>query len=442
MAAWHDDFGESDITNVPRRERRSGDYRWYEPDRVVGRPLVIDERLSERIADVERTLRSLDGPDSDLLSSVSRFLLRSEAIASSRIEGVAPSAKQVALAELGTSEEVQGLSAQARLVANNLTIVHDASGALAESRTISTADIERLHAALLADEPRLHGLRTRQNWIGGADHHPIDADFVPPAPELVPGLMDDLLTYLGGAADSPLVQAAITHAQFETIHPFSDGNGRVGRALIHTVLTRRGLTTRAVLPISLVLATRRDEYINGLTAYRYDSADPLVQQRALGRWLTVFLDAADDAAAQSRQVVADIKAVRQEWESRLATYRDTQGRTRALRSDSATARILDTLPAAPVLTARTVARVFDVSSKAALAALDELRGADILSTRSIGRGTRAYLADDLLDLITVAERRLASTRFDTRESPPNRVVPAAPDKPMRTTGGAPTTRDG
>ena len=217
------------------------------------------------------------------------------------------------------------------------------------------------------------------------------------------------------------------HAQFETIHPFSDGNGRVGRALIHTVLTRRGLTTTAVLPISLVLASRRPDYINGLTAYRFEgAADAPAAVAAVTEWIRVFIDAADDAVTQSQRIVNDIQQVRQEWEARLDQHRQAGGRRRALRSDSTTAHILDTLPSAPVLTVRTTAALFDVSTKAAATALEELSAADILSTRSIGRGARAYLADDLLDLITVAERRLASTRFDTRGSSPVRPVPARP----------------
>lgn len=428
MAQWHPSFWEADITGVPRRERRSGEFWWYAPDPVVGQPFVVTAEQSRRIAAVERRIRSLDGPGADLSSSVSRFLLRSEAIASSRIEGVAPSAKQVALAELGRTEQLQGLSDQARLVANNLTAVQEAAGRLAEADEVTVDDLEGLHRALLSEEPHLHGIRIRQNWIGGADHHPIDADFVPPAAHEVLPLITDLLDYLTGAADSPLVQAAIVHAQFETIHPFSDGNGRVGRALIHTSLARRGLTTTAVLPISLVLATRRDDYIHGLTRFRYTGprAAPAAQE-ALGQWIDVFVAAADDAVTQSHRIVADIQEVRSDWEMRLANHREAQGRTRALRSDSATARILEVLTAAPVLTAHTVAELFDVSSKSALTALDELRAADILSTRSIGRGARAYLADDLLDLLTLAERRLASTRFDTRLSPPNRTVPARPE---------------
>lgn len=429
MGQWHPAFWESDVTGVPRRERRSGEYRWYEPDLVVGHRRLVDGDLARRIAQVERRVRSLDGPGADVLSSVARFLLRSEAIASSHIEGVAPSAKQVALAELATIEQVQGVGAQARLVANNLTVVQEAAGRLAEVDTITVDDLEGLHSALLADEPRLHGIRTRQNWIGGADHHPWDADFVPPAPAQVPGLVADLLDYTTGAADSPLIQAAVVHAQFETIHPFSDGNGRVGRALIHTVLTRRGLTPTAVLPISLVLATRREQYVRGLTDSRFDSATDAAGEDASTRaWVEVFVDAADDAVTQSRRIVEEIQEVRADWEQRLADYHDAQGRRRALRSDSTTAHILDVLASAPVLTAKTTAALFDVSNKAASSALEELSAADILSTRSIGRGARAFVADDLLDLITIAERRLDSTRFDTRESPPVRPV-AAPPQP-------------
>lgn len=172
---------------------------------------------------------------------------------------------------------------------------------------MTVTDLESLHRALLPDQPQLHGIRTRQNWIGGADHHPIDADFVPPPPHRVPELIDDLLIHLSGAAQSPLVQAALVHAQFETIHPFSDGNGRVGRALIHTVLARRGMTSSAVLPISLVLATRREQYIRGLTDYRYDGASTSDAAVAgAGAWITTFVDAARDAADQARVIVDEL----------------------------------------------------------------------------------------------------------------------------------------
>lgn len=253
---------------------------------------------------------------------MSRFLLRSEAIASSRIEGITPSARNIALAELSQTEAVRGVSDQARLVANNLTIVSKATSALVTTDHVSVSDLTALHAALLPDQPELHGIRQRQNWIGGSSYHPLAADFVPPDASRLPELLDDIVSYLNGAAHSPLVQAALVHAQFETIHPFSDGNGRVGRALIHTVLARRGLTTAAVLPVSLVLSTLRDRYVAGLMGYRYDGPAHRPEATAGVRgWIRVFVEAALAAAQQSAQVAADIKTLRAGWQEALTAQR-------------------------------------------------------------------------------------------------------------------------
>ena len=171
------------------------------------------------------------------------------------------------------------------MVADNMTVVREATSPLVEMPGLTTEAIVEVHAALLPNEPRRHGLRTVQNWIGGSDWHPLDADFVPPTPDEVRPLMDDLAAYVKGAAHSPIAQAALVHAQFETIHPFTDGSGRVGRALIHTVLARRGFTTDAILPISLALSTLRETYVEGLTIYRTD-APPLtpagLRARAVG----------------------------------------------------------------------------------------------------------------------------------------------------------------
>lgn len=153
------------------------------------------------------------------MTAVARFLLRSEAIASSRIEGIAPSAHKVALAELGQSEEVKGLSEQARAVAHNVTAVKDATEHLAAAPAVTINGLLALHRSLLPDSPEHHGIREAQNWLGGSSYHPLEADFIPPPPELVPALLDDLMAYLNSAAHAPLIQAALVHAQFETIHP-------------------------------------------------------------------------------------------------------------------------------------------------------------------------------------------------------------------------------
>lgn len=426
MATWEQVVWQpGDVSGLPRVDRRSGPYRRYVPDELEARPLTLPSDLARRIATVERDIRRLNALGGENLASIARLLLRSEAIASSRIEGLAPSARQVALAELGDRESVRGVSAQARLVANNMTVVRNATTSLVGADAVTVDQIVALHRALLPDEFRHHGLREVQNWIGGSDWHPLGAEFVPPAPHRVPSLMADLVDYLNGAAHAPLVQAAVVHGQFETVHPFTDGNGRVGRALIHTVLTRGGLTPTAVLPISLVLATLQEQYVAGLTSYRY-SGPPHKDAAMSGMraWIAAFVEAAEVAVVESRALVDTVASLRGEWNERLSAHRASTGLRASPRADSAVARLLAALPEAAVLTARTVQEVLGVSHPAANAALDELQGAGILSVRSIERNTRAYLADEVLDLITHVERKLASTKFDTRVSAPVRPVPA------------------
>lgn len=436
MATWESAHWESGIASgIRRSQRRSGVYERYVPDLLDGAPLAIDPELSRRVAAVERGIHALNGAGAEGLAGIARFLLRSEAIASSRIEGIAPSAQQVALAELGQSESVRGISDQARLVANNMTVVREASTELATVEALTVRHITDLHRSLLPDAPRHHGLRTVQNWIKASDWSPVGAAFVPPDPGRVPALMDDLAGYLNGAAQAPLIQAAIVHAQFETIHPFTDGNGRVGRALVHTVLARRGLADCAVLPISLVLATLRDRYIAGLTAFRHSSpAGSDSAAIAINEWLATFVDAASIAVEQSQELVARISALRDNWTARLTEHRTTAGVRPTPRADSAVARLLAQLPEAPVVTATTLARILDVSFPAASAALDELRQAGIMTTRTIERGATAYIAREVLDLVTWSERALASTQFDTRTSPPTvrRLRPHRRDEPRAT----------
>ena len=429
MARWEDAHWESAIdSGVPRAQQRSGHYQRYVPDHLDGAALAVAGSISRQVSTVEKSIRALNRTGAEGLAGIARFLLRSEAIASSRIEGIAPSPQQVALAELGQSEAVRGISEQATLVANNMTIVRDATTELVEAESLTVDHIVELHRSLLPKDLRHHGLRTVQNWIGTSSWTPIGASFVPPDPARVPALMADLVDYINGSAHAPLIQAAIAHAQFETIHPFTDGNGRVGRALIHTVLARRGLTERAVLPISLVLATLRDQYVAGLTDYRHTSPESSPPaSAATNRWLEIFIRAAEIAVEQSEALVTKINELRDAWTDRLTAHRVATKLRPTPRADSAVARLLNHLTEAPVVTATTLAKILDVSFPAASAALDELRQAEILTTKSIERGAKAYIAREVLDLITLSERTLASTQFDTRVSPPNCGVPALPE---------------
>ncbi len=180
MARWLDAVWEhSDLDMVPRADRLFDPYRQYEPDLVIPRPLSMSPEANRVATVAERAVRELaTGPGAQALEGLARFLLRSEAIASSLIEGIAPSPQQVALAELAQDEDVRGFGDQARLVANNITVLRRAGEDLASTDAITVDDVETLHRALLPDEEH-HGLRRVQNWIGGSSWHPLSADFVP-----------------------------------------------------------------------------------------------------------------------------------------------------------------------------------------------------------------------------------------------------------------------
>lgn len=427
MGAFGEAYWDADLSLPGRSNRRGGAYRYYIPDKLCDLRLQIDPELSHYLAQVERKVLALVRADGIAqLEDLARFLLRSEVISSSQIEGIAPAAKQIALAEIGEAEDTRGISQAAQLVARNMTVVSQAAGQLAHAERARVEDLVDLQGALLGSGPGV-GIREVQNWIGVSNYHPIDADYVPPAPEQVPELLEDLLAYLNGAAHGPLVQAALVHSQFESIHPFVDGNGRVGRALIHAVLARRGLTSSQVLPVSLVFSTFRERYVASLGALRFDGSPEREENCALiNQWVRLFAWAVEQASAQAERLRHEIEDLGQTWKAQLDQFRAEQGYQRELRSDSATFQILKRLAGSPVLTVKTASRIHHISRQKAFDALSQLRDAGILSARQIARGTTAYIADDVLDLVTLSERVLASTKFDTRVSPPVRGVPALP----------------
>jgi Fic family protein len=184
-------------------------------------------------------------------------------------------------------------------------------------------------------------LREEQNWIGGSAYNPCSAAFVPPPPARVPDLLADLCAFCNDDSLPAVAQAAIAHAQFETIHPFADGNGRTGRGLIHLVLRRRGLVTRVLPPISLVLATRAEDYVSGLTATRYRGrATGSAAHDGLNLWTGRFAGACIRAVADASSFEERVRQIQDRWRTQL-------GR---VRRGSATDLLIQWLPGAPILT--------------------------------------------------------------------------------------------
>ena len=402
-----------DFEGLSRRDRRGGFYDSYLPDPLRGWGLSFTGDLAADIADAEQAVRDLNASEvaHDGLEGLARVLLRTEAVASSRIEGLAVGPRRLLRAEaLLPSGEPLGDRRAVEIVGNIRAM--DAAIALGSGQQDFTLhNLLAVHRLIMegSHRPDLGGsLRISQNWIGGSNYNPLRAAFVPPPPEYVPDLVDDLIEYLNEDLHSPLVQAGIAHAQFETIHPFADGNGRTGRALIHVALRRRGLAPNFVPPVSLVLATFADDYIGGLTAYRHVSpSDSPARSEAAHTWLRTFAFATRRACLYARRYASEIAALQDGWQER-------SGRTRR---DSSARLLLAALPGAPVLSVKAAASLIGRSTVNTNAAVNRLVEAGVLAQRNIGKQRyRIFEAPEVIDLITRMEQAFTSPDPDIHNS--------------------------
>jgi len=291
--------------------------------------------------------------------------------------------------------------------------------AIGESDEPITADaLLEVHRRLLQETAiRQHAgrIRTAQNWIGGSDYNPCSAAYVPPPPELVSDLLNDLARFCNSDSLPAVVQAAIAHAQFETIHPFADGNGRAGRALVHLILRRRGLSTRVQPPVSLILATRASGYIEGLSGFRFDGAvDGAAAREGLNSWVGFF-------AAACTRAVDDAMAFEKKCQELEDGWRTRIGR---IRSGSSVDLLVRMLAGTPILTVKSAMRILDRSKPQVNDAVGRLEAAGILKQVTVGRRNRAFEAREVIEAFADLERQLASPLGDTRTAQPVRLVPA------------------
>jgi Fic family protein len=233
-------------------------------------------------------------------------------------------------------------------------------------------------------------VRAEQGWIGGTS--PLDAHLVTPPPEYLPDLLDDLVEYVNRVDVDAVSQAAIAHAQFEGIHPFADGNGRVGRVLIASILVRR-LSLVTPPPVSSCIAADVGGYSSGLVFYRLGEHE---------RWVRWFADAVSGAGRRQQELISSVGNLRRDWQERLQTPREG---ARRLRSNAAAWRVVDLVPRYLVLTAPHVAQELTVPLKTATAALRDLVGVGILTEYGTvpgaggGRPRHLYVSPELLGLI-------------------------------------------
>lgn len=351
---WESKYGYSSY-DMNGRQLPRGKYKAAVLTPIADANLQIDSDLGELYAD---TLAGITRFDDDLLEKsivMPSILLRSESASSSQIEKLTTSAKNVALAQIGDTSKQN-----ATLVAGNISAMQMA---LENTDEISVDSILQIHKTLLQNtEPEIAGkIRQEPVWIGGGNS-PHTAKFVPPKFSRLPEYLEDLVKFSNRFDVSPLLQAAVAHCQFETVHPFADGNGRTGRALIQIILHNARVIRKSALPISAGLLGNLNEYFIALEKYRDGDYSSM---------LKLFCYSAQDAIFASRVTADAIDGLRDVWLQKITA-----------RKDSVIWKLLDLILTQPVIDVNYVSEVLGVSAPAARTAVDQLLDAGILSKTS------------------------------------------------------------
>lgn len=376
-----------------RKRRRGGAYEAFIPAQIADRGFALDDDAVAAVTWATKAVAGLNMSEPRLasLDALASNLLRSESAASSRIEGVAISHKRLARATYAEAGQ-RGRDTKATEVLGNVEAMKGAIALGARGDEVSVGDIQEIHRTLLrftADRQIAGVIRERQNWIGGNDYSPIGAAYVPPPPAYVVPLLEDYSRFLARKDLAPIAQAAIAHAQFENIHPFDDGNGRVGRALIHTVLRRRGETVIYVPPISLALAAEPKSYVDGFGAF--SAGD-------VSRWCELFANATERAALEAGHIASEIEDRQEAWLELLGNPR----------RDAAVRQLVSGLPEQPVIDVAVGQRITGKSHVAVQNALRQLEDVGVLHQLNERKWGRVWECDELLQLVEDFEEMVSA----------------------------------
>ncbi len=261
-----------------------------------------DAGLQRQLSAVERALGRFDGllsvlPNADLLIAP---LVRREAVSSAQIEGSESTISDVLRFESDDDFAAPEKRDDLREIRNYYRALHEAETKLGGGFSFDLWMLRGLHETLLGDSVRggdkePGNFRSRQNWIGPPGAPMSGATYIPPPPEKIGELMENWLAFWRADTPSPLVQAAVLHGQFEVIHPFMDGNGRIGRLLVSLFLSEKRVLARPVFYLSGRLAARREEYQRGLN-------DLDTHPGKWREWVAFFLDICAEQAEENIKI--------------------------------------------------------------------------------------------------------------------------------------------
>lgn len=361
----------------PRADRMVREITVTLPPKIARLTFEPEPALLRMLEAVAGGLTHLDMVHGRTLAALNSLLLRTESVDSSKIENVDASLADYGRALLGAGASSSAVSMASATAAVD-RMIREAAGL---PRTVRKEALLQAHHDLFArvpsDNVRPGHVRHRQNWVGGSDYSPLGALHVPPPPETVHEYLDDLFAFANRDDMPALAQAAIAHAQFESIHPFTDGNGRIGRALIHAILRKRRVTRHLTVPIASGLVSHRDQYFAALNDYRAGNASTIV---------TMLASAASIATRESRQTATDIIEIRERWQGAL-------GRPYA---GTPAYRLLDLLIEEPMINLGLLRERLELEEPVLRTVVDETVRAGVLVRARGSRRTPVWLARDVL----------------------------------------------
>ncbi len=350
-------------------------------------PPVRTDTLYGRLDATNRAIGRLDGVTS-ILPDTPLFLymyIRKEALLSSQIEGTQSSLSDLLLFE---SEKAPGAPLDdVQEVSNYVAAMHHGLARIREGFPISLRLMREIHEILLSkgrgSTKQPGEFRRSQNWIGGT--RPGNALFVPPPPDQVQDLMSDLETFIhAGTSEIPaLIKAGLVHVQFETIHPFLDGNGRLGRLLVTFLLCAQGILKEPILYLSLYFKTHRRQY--------YDLLQQVRERGDWETWLEFFLDGVAETSMQAADAAREI----------LNVFDDDRRRIEGLGRPAASAlRVHQLLQQKPIIAIPDAAQRLGISSPTVSKSVQHLERLGILSEITGKQRGRLFVYDEYLGILS------------------------------------------
>ena len=421
MGTLHREMWLSEGSGRSRKERASGAYEYFLPTELACMEIALDPDVVGDLTRAEAAIQQLNCKAVALHNTegLARLLLRAEAVSSSYIEGLSIGTKRLLKAEMNAARKASFKFDEGTAeVVGNIHAMEHAINAAASAELIDVNTILSIHKALCDNTKieRFGGqVRTMQNWVGGNSYNPLQADYIPPAPKHIMSLLEDLAAYCNDKTISPVLQAALAHAQFESIHPFVDGNGRTGRALIHLILKRRGLAIGFVPPVSLCMATHATDYVSGLSEFRYlDNESPKEVCTHINNWVSFFAGCCTRACEEACGFEENAKSLQGEWKELLG----------GVRKGSALEVLMDEIIGMPVFTVGAVCESSGRAFSAVCAAVERCIEVGIVKPLGSQKRNRVFEVPSVINEFNLFERKLSSPVGDTSVAKPVRPVPA------------------